>query len=344
MGEYEETFLSQGLAGIDFGVGYSAGGFNSRESLREHMPTRNSADQVWNFIHEIRVGDMIVLPRTYADQELGGPGVEFHPRNSRRRHDCATSKEPANVGRVSGDYQYREELEASHVRSVDWKTPDVPRSYFDRDLLNSMGGLATVFRVRANNAEARIDGILGKHLSGDTATDGETVSPVNEETEFQVDLEEQIYDRIVDRIRDRFSGTRMEYLVAEILRASGYRALETRPGPDGGVDVLAGQGDMGFGDPRLCVQVKSGRSAVDLPDYNRLQGNIGSFGAEHGLLVSLGDFTKAVRNENERSFFQIRLWGPNDLVDKLLETYDGLPDDVRREIPLRNRRILIETA
>ena len=208
-----------------------------------------------------------------------------------------------------------------------------------------MGGLATVFRVRANNAEARIDGILGKHLSGDIATDGEPVSPfVNEEPEFQVDLEEQIYDRIVDRIRDRFSGTRMEYLVAEILRASGYRALETRPGPDGGVDVLAGQGDMGFGDPRLCVQVKSGRSAVDLPDYNRLQGNIGSFGAEHGLLVSLGDFTKAVRNENERSFFQIRLWGPNDLVDKLLETYDGLPDDVRREIPLRNRRILIETA
>ena len=318
MGEYEETFLSQGLAGIDFGVGYSAGGFNSRESLREHMPTRNSADQVWNFIHEIRVGDMIVLPRK--------------------------SPRVVNVGRVSGDYQYREELEASHVRSVDWKTPDVPRSYFDRDLLNSMGGLATVFRVRANNAEARIDGILGKHLSGDIATDGETVSPVNEETEFQVDLEEQIYDRIVDRIRDRFSGTRMEYLVAEILRASGYRALETRPGPDGGVDVLAGQGDMGFGDPRLCVQVKSGRSAVDLPDYNRLQGNIGSFGAEHGLLVSLGDFTKAVRNENERSFFQIRLWGPNDLVDKLLETYDGLPDDVRREIPLRNRRILIETA
>lgn len=230
------------------------------------------------------------------------------------------------------------------MRSVDWKTPDVPRSYFDRDLLNSMGGLATVFRVRANNAEARIDGILGKHLSGDIATDGEPVSPVNEKPEFQVDLEEQIYDRIVDRIRDRFSGTRMEYLVAEILRASGYRALETRPGPDGGVDVLAGQGDMGFGDPRLCVQVKSGRGAVDLPDYNRLQGNIGSFGAEHGLLVSLGDFTKAVQNENERSFFQIRLWGPNDLVDKLLETYDDLPDDVRREIPLRNRRILIETA
>ena len=100
---------------------------------------------------------------------------------------------------------------------------------------------------------------------------------------------------------------------------------------------------MGFGHPRLCVQVKSGRSAVDLADYNRLQGNIGSYGADHGLLVSLGDFTRTVRNENERSFFQIRLWGPSDLVDKLVETYDSLPEYIQSEIPLRNRRILIET-
>ena len=153
----------------------------------------------------------------------------------------------------------------------------------------------------------------------------------------------KINDRIVERIRQRFSGIGLEYLVAEILRASGYRALETRPGPDGGIDIVAGRGDMGFDHPRICVQVKSGRNAVDLRDYNRLQGNIGSFGADHGLLVSLGDFTRPVRNENERSFFQIRLWGPNDLVEKLLETYDYLPDDIRSEIPLRNRRILIET-
>ena len=309
--------MSQGLAGIDFGVGQSGAGFDSRESLREHMPARNAADQVWSFIHEIRVGDMIVLPRK-------------RPR-------------VINVGRVSGDYQYRNDLEAPHVRPVDWEAQDIPRSDFDQDLLNSMGGLATVFRVRASDAESRIDGISAKHLDRDVDADAEPVSLVNGDVEYKVDLEEQINDRIIERIRQRFSGTRLEYLVAEILRASGYRALETRPGPDGGIDVVAGQGDMGFGHPRLCVQVKSGRNPVDLPDYNRLQGNIGSFGADHGLLVSLGDFTRPVRNENERSFFQIRLWGPNDLVEKLLETYADLPDDIRSEIPLRNRRILIET-
>ena len=309
--------MSQGLVAIHFGLAQSAADFHSRESLREQMATRSSADQVWSFIHDIRVGDMIVLPRK-------------RPR-------------VINVGRVSGNYQYRSDLEARHVRSVNWEAQDIPRPDFDQDLLNSMGGLSTVFRVRADDAERRIDNIAAKHLGRDVATDPGPVLPANEDDEFRVDLEEQINDRIIARIREKFSGARLEYLIAEILRASGYHALETRPGPDGGIDVVAGQGDMGFGHPRLCVQVKSGRNAVDLPDYNRLQGNIGSFGGDHGLLVSLGGFTRPVRNENERSFFQIRLWGPDDLARELLETYDHLPDDIRREIPLRNRRILIET-
>jgi restriction system protein len=234
-------------------------------------------------------------------------------------------------------------MEAQHVRPVDWIAQDIPRTVFGPDLLNSLGGLATVFRIRAPDAESRIQNIADQHSAGIAAGDTETTATTSDDGEFKVDLEEQITDRIIERIRQRFSGTRLEHLVAEILKASGYHATETRQGPDGGIDVVAGQGDMGFGHPRLCVQVKSGRSAVDLADYNRLQGNIGSYGADHGLLVSLGDFTRTVRNENERSFFQIRLWGPSDLVDKLVETYDSLPEYIQSEIPLRNRRILIET-
>ena len=96
--------------------------------------------------------------------------------------------------------------------------------------------------------------------------------------------------------------------------------LETRQGPDGGVDVVAGQGDMGFGHPRLCVQVKSGQALpYRTADYNRLQGNVGGYRRRPRSISKLGDFTRSeVRNENERSFFQIRLWGPNELVDRLL--------------------------
>ena len=319
-GEWEEIFLSSGRVGVDFGRHQSVAEFGSRESLREDVIVggegRNAADQLWNFSHGIRNGDMIVLPR-------------------KRPKVIA-------VGRVMGDYEFRPDMEAQHTRLVRWIAQDIPRTTFGQDLLNSFGGLATVYRIRAGDAESRIEKIAEQQSVGVAVEDPETLARASDGEEFKVDLEEQINDRITERIRQRFSGTRLEYLVAEILRASGYRALETRQGPDGGIDVVAGQGDMGFGHPRLCVQVKSGRTPVDLADYNRLQGNIGSYGADHGLLVSLGDFTRSVRNENERSFFQIRLWGPNDLVEKLLETYDNLPEEIRSEIPLRNRRVLIE--
>ena len=320
-GEWEEIFLSGGIVGVDFGRRQSVAEFGDRESLREDVMVdgegRNAADQLWNFYHGISNGDMIVLPR-------------------KRPKVIA-------VGRVLGNYEFRPDMEAQHVRLVRWIAQDVPRTAFGQDLLNSFGGLATVYRVRANEVESRIEKIADQHSAGTVDQDLDVAAGTSDGEEFKIDLEEQINDRILERIRQRYSGTRLEHLVAEILKASGYHAIVTRPGPDGGIDVVAGQGDMGFSHPRLCVQVKSGRTPVDISDYNRLQGNIGSYGADHGLLVSLGDFTRAVRIENERSFFQIRLWGPHELVERLLDTYDGLPEDIRSEIPIRTRGILIET-
>ena len=324
-GEGEEFALDNGMAGIGFGLLMNVTDFASREDLRDHLindfygesrsrTAASTARQLWSLANEIRIGDMIVLPRK-------------RPR-------------VVAVGTVAGEYEYRPDLHTPHVLAVDWKALDIPRGDFAQDLLYSFGGLATVYRVRASDAGMRIEQVMATHLAGPLDDGGS--SAADDET-FHVDLEEQISDRILDRIREMYSGVKLEYLVASILRASGYHALETRKAPDGGIDVVAGQGDMGFGQPRLCVQVKSGRSAVGLPEYNQLRGNINTFGADHGLLVSLGDFTRQVRDTNESSFFQIRLWGPNDLVDRLLETYDTLPDDIQNDIPLRNRRILVET-
>ena len=323
-GEYEEVFMSENVVAIDYGVIASVAEFSSRDSLREQLSSRSAADQLWRFAREIRSGDTVVLPRK--------------------------SPRVIAVGQVSGEYQFRPSLEAPHIRPVNWIAQEIPHADFETDFLNSFGGQGTVYRIHAENAESRLQQIAAGHLSGapinldeERSTGAGLPSPTGEDETFRFDLEEQINRRIIERIRMRFFGTRLEYLVGSILRASGYHAIETRQGPDGGIDVVAGQGDMGFGHPRLCVQVKSGRNAVDLAKYNRLQGNIGSYGADHGLLVSLSDFTRSVRNENEHSFFQIRLWGPNELFERLLDTYDQLPEDIRSEIPIRNRGILIET-
>lgn len=330
VGEYEEAFLEKGVVAVGFGLRNSVVDFTDRDALRAHLGNRSSADQIWRLYNDVENGDMVVLPRKLTRQVA--------------------------VGRISGAYSYQPEsvgTGAPHVRAVEWQVPNIPRSHFDRDLLNSFGSLLTVSQPGAPNAEARIASIANAFLGDDSigelaatpAIGAESSGDDSRDTEFfeEVDIDQEIRDRIVARLRQKFAGTRLEYLVASILEAAGYVVLQTRKGADGGVDVLAGKGDLGFGEPRLCVQVKGRTSPVDLSEYDRLQGNIASFRAEHGLLVSLGGFTKPVHDRNEQSFFVIRLWGPEELAERLLENYDLLPQDIRADIPLETRRILRQT-
>ena len=320
-GEGEEDAINNSLVGIDFGLRKSVAEFSGRDSLRADLLTLseysgdqekkspNSASQLWRFANELKPGDAVVLPRKL-------PKV-------------------VAVGTVTGDYRYQPELPFPHVRPVEWVATDIPRSSFDQDLLYSFGGLLTVFQVNRTDAQQRIEQVVRQHRAGEP-----TPAPVIPNESVPVDLQDVISDSIVERIRQKFTGHRLEYLVEEILKAQGYTTLQTRRGADGGIDVVAGKGEMGFEEPRLCVQVKSGTAPLDLADYNRLQGNVHSFGANHGLLVSLSGFTRPVLNENERSFFEIRLWGAEELTQNLLDTYDNLPTDVRTDIPLVNRKVL----
>ena len=330
VGEYEDAFLEKGVVAVGFGLGGSVVDFPDRDALRSHLPNRSGADQIWRFYNDVGDGDMVVLPRKLTREVA--------------------------VGRISGAYSYRPELLGSgapHVRAVEWQVTNIPRSHFDRDLLNSLGSLLTISQPGAPNAEARIASVANAFLGNDSieelaarsviSTESSEDDPRGAEFFDEVDIEQEIRDRIVARLKQKFAGTRLEHLVASILEASGYFVLQTREGADGGVDVLAGKGDMGFGEPRLCVQVKGRTNPVDLAEYDRLQGNIASFRAEHGLLVSLGGFTKPVHDRDEQSFFVIRLWGPDELAQRLLESYDSLPQEIRADIPLETVRILRQT-
>jgi restriction system protein len=331
-GEYENAFLENGVVSVGFDLDRSVTDFTDREALRAYLGRGdNQANQLWRFYQDVNIGDVVALPRK-------------------------TTREVA-VGRITGSYAHQPELAGPglpHVRTVEWQVTNIPRAHFDRDLLNSFGSLLTISQPRAPDAEARITRVANAYLGNDlvaepppTSTAGaesiqdddlRSVDPFDE-----IDLDQEIRDRIIARLRQKFAGTRLEHLVASILEASGYVVRRTQEGPDGGVDVLAGKGDMGFGEPRLCVQVKGRTSPVDLVEYDRLQGNIASFRAEHGLLVSLGGFTKPVHDRNEQSFFVIRLWGPEELAQQLLDNYDSLPQDIRTDIPLETVRILRET-
>jgi restriction system protein len=53
--------------------------------------------------------------------------------------------------------------------------------------------------------------------------------------------------------------------------------------------------------------------------------------AQHAETV----FRSSVINEVRRLYFEIRLWDGEDLVDRVLENYDRLPDEVQAELPLK---------
>lgn len=121
----------------------------------------------------------------------------------------------------------------------------------------------------------------------------------------------------------------------QVLRAQGYHTQVSTPGPDGGVDILAGSGTMGFQSPKIAVQVKATSTPIDVTVLRNLQGVLKNFGADQGLLVSWSGFNRAVLEEGGRSFFEIRCWDQMKLIDEFLKVYDKLPDDIQAEIPLK---------
>lgn len=321
-GEREDLALEQNLALIGWEKLPDLGKISTREALeslcREIYPNekintvRNWAGQVWAFIGRINPDDIVTLP--------------------------LKKQSAVAVGKILGPYQYRVDLppNARHTRAVTWLRPDIPRTAFDKDLLLSLGAFMTVCQIERNDAEPRIramlDGTAPSMLVPQPTADSAATSDTSTSL---VDLEGYARDLIRDRISQMYKTHEFERLVESILRAQGYETVRTGKGADGGVDIVAGQGPLGFGAPRLCVQVKSGSQTEDIKTVRELQGVVRQFGAQQGLLVSWGGFKGSVISEKRRLFFEIRLWDADDVIDAVLENYERLPDDVKAELPLK---------
>ncbi|MCY2929435.1 MAG: restriction endonuclease [Planctomycetota bacterium] len=325
-GEREDFAIENNVAVIGWNTMPDLSKVKSREEMKalqaEKYPQQkekavfNYAGQVWSFAHRIEVGDIIVLP--------------FKTRSA------------IALGKCTGKYEYVPENpdEAKHVRKVKWIRVDVPRDEFGQDLLYTLGAFMTVCRVQRNNAEDRIAAILkggrDPHLTGGSISGKKPLEDEpSDEGEPPLDLERYASDQIRAVIGAKFSGHALSRLVTSLLKAQGYQTFMAPPGADGGSDILAGRGPMGFDLPRLCVQVKSGATPVDVSILRELQGVMKNFGAEQGLLVSWSGFKESVYREAKTLFFELRLWDSDRLVQSLLEHYDQLPDEIQAELPLK---------
>ncbi len=272
--------------------------------------------ELWAFRERIQIGDSVAIP--------------------------LKSRSALAVGRVTGPYRYVPTATAGayHQRPVQWVRTDLPRSDVDQDLLYSLGSTLTVFRVLRNNAEERLAALVQRNRAD--AVPPSTESEGAEQDDGGLDLEQLAADQIAKFISRKFRGHELARLVASILTAEGYQVEVARPGADGGVDIIAGTGPMGFGHPRIAVQVKSGDTPADVSVLRELQGVMPRFGAEHGLIVSWSGFKESVIREARQLFFEVRLWDAGDLVSALQNNYAKLSEELQAELPLKRIWLLVE--
>ena len=241
------------------------------------------------------------------------------------------------IGELTGDYKFESAGPDPfyHWRAVKWIGESIPRANFAQDLLYSFGAFMTICRIQRNNAEARIAAMRKNGWKPESpAAQAKTTSAEAGETP-DTDLEALAGDQIAQLILARFKGHGLTRLVEAILKAQGYTTYMSPEGPDGGVDILAGGGQLGFGSPRLCVEVKSGDTPSDRPAVDKLLGAVAKFGAQEGLFVSWAGFKSTVHKEMAQSFFRVRLWSQKELLEALFANYDRLDDDIKAELPLK---------
>jgi restriction system protein len=323
-GEHEDKFLKENRIYLTWGsLNQNLGKLKDRKDLMpvlaEVFPTfthshrvQNSV-QIWSFVDRMAPGDWVCVP---------------------------SKRKTIHIGEITGKYTFVPNAQTPyyHYRTVKWLETDIPRTNFDQDILNSLGAFTTICQIQRNDAEARVRAMKTngwKSVGIKPKPVRENESATDEEPSVDLDLEQIARDQIARLIFSKYNGHGMENLVEAILQAHGFTTYHSSKGPDGGKDILAAPDTLGFGHPRICVQVKSQETPLERPVLDQLVGTMQDVQADQGLLVCWGGFKPTIKREASRIFFKVRLWDQNDLIDHFLANYDKLDEDLRAELPLK---------
>lgn len=325
-GQYEQKFLQEKKIYVTWdGLTVDLVSLANRDQLVGEMEGKyptvkkktliNWASQVWPFAFGMQIGDWVIIP--------------------------SKSQPSLYIGEITGDYQYHSDGPNPffHSRSIKLIGDGIPRSHFGQDILYSLGAFLTICRIKRNNAVERLMAMRAQQWAPESvaiiAGQKSSASAVEADDSSEVDLQELAQDQIATLIEARFKGHSFTRLVDALLQAEGYTTWVSPEGADGGVDILVGSGAMGFDEPRICVEVKSGSSPIDRPTVDKLLGAMSKFNATQGLFISWAGFKSNVQKDLAGSFFRLRLWGRTEFLEKLFLNYDKLPEDIRSELPLK---------
>jgi restriction system protein len=327
-GEYEQKFLDESRVYLTWdGLSKNLLQISDRNELmsllEETYPEAkarrlaNYASQIWPFAKVMAAGDWVVLP---------------------------SKKQPViHIGKITSDYMNNPEGPDPyfHWRTVEWFALDIPRSNFSQDLLYSFGAFMTICRIQRNNAVERIQAMEKNNWQPES---GKSIikqkvdnlqDDASDEAGAEIDLEYTAMEQVVRLIEAKFKGHNLTKLVSAVLEAKGYTVWQSPEGADGGADILASNGQMGFGEQTICVEVKSGTGTTDRETVDKLLGAMSKFNAKQGLFVAWGGFKQNVQKELASSFFRLRLWTQNDFLEQLFSVYEKLDDEIKAELPLK---------
>jgi restriction system protein len=258
-----------------------------------------NAGQLFRYIHELKVGDIVVYPS----------------KRDRRIH----------IGRIEGGYSYNPSFheEYPHLRPVKWLKL-LARTDFTQGALYEIGSAMSFFQVKNYADEFR------NALQGPT-----TPPPVKKDQSVALlaaDIQETTRDFILKTLSQELKGHPLAEFVAHLLNTMGYRTRVSPEGPDGGIDIIAHRDELGFEPPIIKVQVKSTNSSIGDPVASALYGKVGP--NEHGLLVTLGSFTTQALNF-AKSKTNLRLIDGEELVDLILLHYEQFDSRYKGILPLK---------
>ena len=219
-GANEQEPISKGIVGIGWSELQDLKDVTEREQIQElYAKTyttesiaqiRTNVAQIYSFRTRIQVGDYVALPL----------------------------KKSASIafGKVTGEYQHVKDAYNFLInqRKVEW-IREIPRNQIDQDLLFSFGAFLTVFQVKRNDAESRIEMMLtGK--TRPVSTYEKTIENEDDNVvEENFDVEQFSRDQIRQLIAQKFAGHALANLVGEIMKAEGYTVQISPAGADGGV-------------------------------------------------------------------------------------------------------------
>ena len=142
----EAFYLKHGMAGMGWlelsDLRDASSEQDLRDMVRRARPENNDravsthTRQLWKLRTQVRVGDIVVMPRRETSQIA--------------------------LGVVTHGYSYRDDHEPDrrHVVGVDWQRPDVSVEALRKDLRKSLGSQLTIFSIHRNDGVWRLSRLL----------------------------------------------------------------------------------------------------------------------------------------------------------------------------------------